>query len=134
VREGIPPSFVHNPEAHTVVNYLYPPTLTPQGRATQSVLTTPINSLGPECPEVSVADQQVSPSGSGPAPGIFSYPAPNVMDCDSCHRPHGAHPGSEDPVTGKRLLLEYGVPGANGTAPCLECHDTDNQCGYKKEP
>ena len=134
VREGNPPSFVHNPAAHTVEGYLYPEHLTPQGRGTRGLLTVPNNSRGAECPEVSVADQQASPSGNGPVPGAFSYPSPNVLDCDSCHRPHGAHPASEDADTRKRRLLEYTSPGAHGTAPCLECHDTDFQCGYQSAP
>lgn len=129
VREGIPPSFVHNPSAHTVVNYSYPAALAPYGRATNIVLTTPIDSTGPLCPEVSSADQGAAPSGLGAAPGAFSYPAANVVDCDSCHRPHGAHNAAAD--DGKRRLLEYTSPGAHGTTPCAECHDTGTQCGYK---
>jgi len=51
------------------------------------------------------------------------------MDCDSCHRPHGAHDAADD--DGKRRLLEYTAPGAHGTTPCAECHDTGTQCGYE---
>lgn len=132
VKEGMPPSFVHNPAAHTVVDYVYPPEFTPYGRAGVGLLTTPIDSNGPECPEVSTADQRSAPSGKGVAPGAFSYPAANVVDCDSCHRPHGAHDEGLDGT--KILLLELSALGAQGTVPCLECHDTNEQCGYRPAP
>jgi len=117
---------VHNPSAHTVEGYVYPAGLTPYGRLTATVLTVPNNSVSPLCPEVSSADQQTAPSGKGPAPGACSYPAPNQLDCDSCHRPHGAH--SDSGVGGKQLILEYTAAGSHGTVPCLECHDSDDQC------
>lgn len=128
VKEGVPPSFVHNPAAHTVENYVYPAAYTPYGRSGVGLLTTPIDSTGPECPEVSSADQRNAPSGKGVAPGAFSYPAANTMDCDSCHRPHGAHDAGLDGA--KILLLELSAIGAQGTVPCAECHDTNQQCGY----
>ena len=65
VKEGVPPSFVHNPAAHTVENYVYPVEFTPYGRAVTGLLTTPIDSTGAECPEVSSADQRAAPSGKG---------------------------------------------------------------------
>lgn len=129
VREGVPPSFVHNPSAHTEINYAYPAGFAPYGRATLRLLTVPVDSTGALCPEVSSADQRAAPSGAGAAPGVFSYPMANVVDCDSCHRPHGAHDASAD--DGKRRLLEHTSPGAHGTTPCAECHDTGTQCGYQ---
>ena len=128
--ENVPPSFVHNPPAHTVVGYTYPAGLTPFGRVTASILTTPIDSGSPACLESSTADQTLPPSGIGSAaPGAFSYPAANVLDCDSCHRPHGAHDSST--VEGKQLLLEYTTVGNHGTSPCLECHNPSTQCGFQ---
>ena len=132
VREGIDPTFVHNPPVHTQLDYRYEPRLTPYGRATDTLLTTPIDSAGESCPEVSTADQLTSPSGLGvaSAPGVFAYPADNGMDCDSCHRPHGAHDDSSD--DGIRRILTYTAAGAHGTAPCLECHDTEVMCGFPR--
>jgi predicted CXXCH cytochrome family protein len=116
--EGVPPSFVHNPAAHTVESYLYPVEFTPYGRQTTRLLTAP---KGLEyCLEVTSAD------ASG-APGRMSFPAQDQLDCDSCHRPHGAHDASGD--DGKRRILEFTGPQSHGTVPCLECHDTNLQCG-----
>jgi len=131
VREGNEPTFVHNPPAHTVVDYLYPPGLTPYGRETLEIITAPFESTSDLCPEVSSADQMTPPSGIGSpfVPGAFSYPAEHVMDCDSCHRPHGGDTDSAD--DGVHRILEYTEPGRHGTAPCLECHDTDTQCGFE---
>ena len=82
----------------------------------------------------STADQLLPPSGIGSAaPGAFSYPAANVLDCDSCHRPHGAHDSSTT-AGGKYLLLEYTTPGTDGTSPCLECHNPSTQCGFTPAP
>lgn len=70
------------------------------------------------------------------APGAFSYPNSNQMDCDSCHRPHSADTDSD--VSGAahgfrtssdgrmtRHILE--VDGLNhtfgGTTVCSECHN-----------
>jgi predicted CXXCH cytochrome family protein len=134
VREGIPPTFVHNPMAHTVTGYAYQPQFTPYGRSTVLLLTTPNDPRAGGCPEVSTADQQGSPSGfnGGKVPGAFSYPANNVLDCDSCHRPHGADTDSAD--DGVRRILKFTSPGAHGTTPCAECHDTDVQCGFEISP
>jgi len=131
--EGVEPSFVHNPEAHTVVDYVYPEDLTPYGRETDSILTVPIDSVNGPCPEVSSADQMVPLSGLGVpfAPGLFSYPAEHLLDCDSCHRPHGADSSSAD--DGIHRILEYTAPGQHGTVPCFECHDVNTQCGYEHE-
>lgn len=132
-REGTPASFVHNPPAHTQESYSYPATMTPYGRLTATILTAPVDSRGPACPEVSSADQTAPPSGIGKeAPGAFSYPAANILDCDSCHRPHGADDDSDD--DGKKRILEYTAPGEHGTIPCLECHDVNSQCGFQSVP
>jgi predicted CXXCH cytochrome family protein len=119
VLPGVDPSFVHNPSAHTADPYTYPAEFSPYGRATLTVLTTPNDSNGPECPEVSTADKLG-------APGRLSYPMANRLDCDSCHRPHGAHDDSAD--DGIQRILEYTGPGAHGTIICYECHDTEVQC------
>jgi hypothetical protein len=118
--EGADPTFVHNPSAHTGVDYIYPEEFTPYGRITVGVMTTPNEPIPESCPEVSSADRLG-------APGRFSYPAPNQLDCDSCHRPHGAHDASED--DGIRRILEFTGAKAHGTLPCFDCHDTDKQCG-----
>ncbi len=128
-RPGTPTGFVHNPMPHTQFDYVYTPDSVPYGRTTLNIMTTPIDSRGPSCPEVSSADQMSPPSGLGPgAPGAFSYPAPNTIDCDSCHRPHGADNDSAD--DGKHRILEYDAPASHGTTPCLECHNPDSQCGF----
>ncbi|MHB8836141.1 MAG: cytochrome c3 family protein [Candidatus Methylomirabilia bacterium] len=119
VLPGVDPSFVHNPPAHTVDPYVYPAEFSPYGRTTLTLLTTPNNPQGLECPEVSTADKVG-------APGRLSYPAANRVDCDSCHRPHGAHDSSSD--DGIYRILDYTGPQAHGTIPCNECHDTDLQC------
>lgn len=69
------------------------------------------------------------------APGTLSYPNPNQLDCDSCHRPHradddsdvaGAVHGSGTSTDGRptRHILE--IDGANHRySPdlCAECHN-----------
>lgn len=131
VQENVDQSFVHNPEAHTVIDYLYPEDLTPYGRESVTILTRPLDSQSGFCPEVSTADQMAPPSGLGVplAPGAFSYPVEHVLDCDSCHRPHGADTDSSD--DGTHRILDYTEIGQHGTAPCLECHDVNTQCGFE---
>jgi hypothetical protein len=130
VQEGGEPTFVHNPGAHTVTDYIYPPEATPYGRQTATLLTAPFDSTSDACPEVSTADQMLPPSGLGVpfAPGVFSYPMENTLDCDSCHRPHGAD--TDSAADGVHRIIEYTDPGRHGTTPCLECHDTTSQCGF----
>jgi len=81
----------------------------------------------------SFADQLNAPVGGGPAPGTLSYPAPDAMDCDSCHRPHradvdsdvvGAAHGSGTSGDGKPTLhiLEVDGAGHRYSDLCLECH------------
>lgn len=119
---GVDSSFVHNPEAHTVDPYTYPVSTSPYGRATLRMMTVPNIPAPGVCPEVSSADR-------AGAPGRLSYPAPDRLDCDSCHRPHGAHDDSADDGTFR--ILEFTGFGAHGTIPCYDCHDTEIQCNSK---
>jgi predicted CXXCH cytochrome family protein len=112
---GSPASFVHNPEAHTVLSYTYPATARPYGRTTNTILTDETAA----CPDKTTADMASSP-------GNCSYPAANQVDCDSCHRPHNADSDSRGATTRYRILE---VTDTNwGTTICAECHDTDVQC------
>jgi len=130
VKENVDPTFVHNPPIHTVVDFLYEEGLAPYGRETLELITRPFDPQDGACPEVSSADQMAPPSGLGVplVPGVYSYPLENRLDCDSCHRPHGADTDSAD--DGVHRLLEHTEPGRHGTVPCLECHDTEAQCGF----
>ena len=118
--------FVHNPEAHTMelqtaTPYTYAADTEPYGRSTNTVMTTPSDSLGTDCPEVSTADQQ-SPAA---APNGLSYPAADAVDCDSCHVPHHA---DDQSVDGTRYLILEITDTAYGTTICAECHDPFVQC------
>ena len=67
------------------------------------------------------------------APNTLSYPGPNKMDCDSCHRPHQADTDSDvvGPAHGSgvstdgrptRHILEVDGPGHRYSDLCAECH------------
>ena len=124
VGAGVWDVFVHNPPAHTLnmigFDYTIPippstdPNVTPYGRATATVETDGA------CPDGTTAD-------AAGAPGTFSYPAIDQVNCDSCHRPHSADPLSDDGA-GRWLILEDAGGGDYGTTVCLQCHDTDTQC------
>jgi hypothetical protein len=82
----------------------------------------------------SFADQTAAPVGGGAAPGTFSYPNTNELDCDSCHRPHDAADAStvvgqqHGPLTAPDTEPTYhileidGVNHAFTPAVCQECH------------
>lgn len=108
--------FVHGPEAHTVAAYTFTAANVPYGaRTTMTILTAPTGT----CPNVSTADATGSPN-------TLSYPAANVVNCDSCHRPHNADADSLD--VNRYLILENTAASAWGTTICAECHNTDTQC------
>ncbi len=78
------------------------------------------------------AGQTSAPIGGGNAPGTLSYPNVNAMDCDSCHRPHGANDDSTV-VAGPhgfktnnnrstKHILEVDGSGHKFDAICMECH------------
>ena len=115
-------AYVHYPAAHTVgPNYNYG-ALTPYGRTTATVLT------GGTCPDKTTADNTL-------APGNFSYPNTNALNCDSCHRPHNAAVGGAF-TTGSwahQVILEPGTVGNSDaekvkSTACINCHDTSTQC------
>jgi hypothetical protein len=124
------PEFVHNPPVHTMpAAYTYDGTqpdgnagINPYGRTGNQVMTL----TSAACPEVSTADRAAGSSISNlAAPGYFSYPADDALNCDSCHRPHDADNLSV--VGGANLILEYST-AQPGTDACVECHDTLVQC------
>ena len=82
-------AYVHYPDAHTNNQALYTYPMTPYGRATNTVLTG--YAVG-TCPNTSTAD-------AAGAPGLFTYPAANRMNCDSCHRPHNADANGNNGIT-----------------------------------
>jgi len=66
-------------------------------------------------------------------PGTLSYPSPNQMDCDSCHRPHRANTdsdvaaaphGASTSSDGRptRHILEVDGPAHRYSDLCNECH------------
>ena len=119
--------YVHYPGAHTVPGYAYSPGGAPQGRSTHTILTVPNDPAAGACPEVSSADRtDATLSGHTGAPGAFSYPVVNQVDCDSCHRPHGA---DDRGVAGGfgNVIVEFSL-GQPKSDTCQECHDTQKGC------
>jgi len=78
------------------------------------------------------ADQPaaIAQSGGGAIGGTASYPGTDMMDCDSCHRPHNAPPlgtfsmtlahGSNNPVA---VILEVQGAPNEPSALCQTCHN-----------
>jgi predicted CXXCH cytochrome family protein len=120
--------YVHYPGAHTIPGFTYLPTAAPQGRMTQTLITFPNDPLAEEgCPEISSADRTgATLAGFIGAPGAFSYPALNELDCDSCHRPHGADHRAMLAGYG-HVIVEFSE-GQPKSDTCQECHDTQKGC------
>jgi predicted CXXCH cytochrome family protein len=119
--------YVHYPGAHTIPGYLYAPGQAPQGRLTATIMTTPSDPDAGGCPEVSSADRtDLTLAGFTGAPGAFSYPRANALDCDSCHRPHGADHRAFLAGYG-HVIVEFSL-GEPKSDSCQECHDTQKGC------
>ena len=114
--------YVHYPAAHTVVGATYAAGETPYGRTTATILTNPASA----CPEKTTADTPT-------APGTFSYPAVNTVDCDTCHRAHNGWSALSAAGGGEtdHVIVQDASAALNPkTGPCAVCHSVDIMCGY----
>ena len=55
------------------------------------------------------------------SPNLTSYPGADRMDCDSCHRTHGADSDSSIATGNREYILEQATSG-NLDAICSQCH------------
>ena len=110
-------TYVHYPAAHTTAGFTYTLADAPYGRATLTILTNGAAA----CPERSTSD-------AAGAPGVMSFPAANVVNCDSCHRPHNADADGPTGGFGHVILEDGSTAGIPKTDACDQCHDTQVQC------
>lgn len=122
-------TYVHYPAAHTMVGFQYAAGYTPYGRSTATIRTA-----AGACPDNTTADASI-------APGVFSYPAANTVNCDSCHRPHNAENLSTNGMAWnntnapnlRHWILEPGSVQTDNlakTEACAQCHNTNIMCAY----